>query len=258
MNLTAIIITFNEEPNIKRVLEKLTWIPQVIILDSGSSDNTLEIAGKFPNVKIFHRNFDSFAEQCNYGLQIISTEWTLSLDADYVFTDQLIKEIQNVLANPEFDSYEVSFRFCVYGYPLRSDNTTPRNVLFKTKEGKYINDGHAHRLSFTGTIGKLNNEILHDDRKDLSRWFKNQDKYSLQECHKIIGEKELRRIDKVRRLKWLAPFLVFFYCLFVKRLIFDGWHGWYYTLQRTMVEIMFTLRLIEAEKINKEGEEYKL
>ncbi|WP_028981506.1 glycosyltransferase family 2 protein [Sporocytophaga myxococcoides] len=256
-DLTALIITYNEESNLFRVLEKLTWVPKVIILDSGSTDKTLGIANQFSNVSVVYRKFDSFAEQCNYGLSLINTEWTLSLDADYVFTDALIGEVQNALTKPLFDSYEVAFRFCVYGYPLRSDNTTPRIILFKTKKGQYFNDGHAHRLLLDGTLNRFTNEILHDDRKDLSRWFRNQDKYSLQECHKILNEKELRKIDKIRKLKWLAPFLVFFYCLFVKRLIFDGWHGWYYTLQRTMVEIMFTLRLIEAEKINQEGEEYK-
>ena len=253
IDLTALIITYNEEPNIKRVLEKLQWIDKVIILDSGSSDNTLSIVEQFKNTEVHYRKFDSFAEQCNYGLNLITTSWTLSLDADYVLADALIAEMKQVLSNPDKDAYKAAFRFCVFGYPLRSDNTTPRPILFKTQSGIYENDGHAHRLKLQGSSGTFTNKILHDDRKELDRWFRNQEKYSLQESQKLIAKsnKDLRNIDKIRKLKWLAPFLVFFYCLFVKGLILDGWYGWHYTLQRTIVEMMFALRLIEEEKLKK-------
>ncbi len=258
MDLTVLIITYNEEPNIKRVLEKLTWAPKVIILDSGSTDKTLEIVKEFSNTEIVYRKFDSFAEQCNHGLALITSVWTLSIDSDYVLTDELIEEIKSNIDKNLFDAWNVTFRFCVYGYPLRSDNTTPRPILFRTKKGKYFNDGHAHRLHLDGNISDFKSKILHDDRKNLSRWFNNQDKYALQECLKLINKDktELRSIDKIRKFKLVAPFMVFFYCLFVKGLIFNGWHGWHYTLQRTLVEIMFSLRLIEAQKINKEGIEY--
>ncbi|ABG58177.1 glycosyltransferase family 2 protein [Cytophaga hutchinsonii] len=257
-NLTVLIITYNEDPNIHRVLEKLRWAEKIVLLDSGSTDETLSIAGTFSNVEVVYRKFDSFAEQCNFGLSLIKTEWVLSLDADYVLTEPLIAEIKHAVTDTTVDAWNVCFRFCVYGYPLRSDNTTPRPILFRTLKGNYYNDGHAHRLAVQGKESNFKNKILHDDRKDLSRWFKNQDSYALKECQKLIQKpyEELRPIDKIRKLKWIAPFMVFFYSLFIKGLILDGWHGWYYTLQRTMVEIMFTLRLIEAEKINKQAKEY--
>ena len=66
-DLTALIITFNEEPNIGRVLERLGWVPRVVVLDSGSTDATLAICATFANVEVFTRPFDSFAGQCNHG-----------------------------------------------------------------------------------------------------------------------------------------------------------------------------------------------
>ncbi len=95
----------------------------------------------------------------------------------------------------------------------------------------------------------LTNKILHDDRKPLSRWLNNQSKYSVQETEKLLASTsgELSFIAKIRKTKILAPFFVFFYCLFVQGLIFNGWRGWHYTLQRTIVEMLFALRLIEND-----------
>src|ERR1700733_2145160 len=95
--LTALILTKNEEPNLSRVLEKLTWLEKVVILDSFSTDATLEIAGSFRNVVIYQRKFDTFATQCNYGLSLITSEWVLSLDADYVLTDDFITETKKFI-----------------------------------------------------------------------------------------------------------------------------------------------------------------
>ena len=88
-SLTAIVLTWNEEENIRRCLEALEWVPRILVVDSFSSDQTPQIAKSFPNVELTQREFDSFAGQCNHALQLVATEWILSLDADYVVTDAL-------------------------------------------------------------------------------------------------------------------------------------------------------------------------
>ncbi len=253
-SLQAFIITKNEDPNIKRVLDKLTWLEKVYVLDSYSTDDTIAILNSYPNVELGYRQFDTFAQQCNYGLSLLNSEWVLSLDADYVLTDDFIKETIAFLNSADQDivAYNSRFEFLIYGKQLLSNNTTPRPVLFKRTEGHYIDDGHAHRLKIEGKIGSYNARILHDDRKSLSRWISNQDGYSIRECNKLMDENNPERnsfLNKIRRTKIFAPFFVFFYCLFVKGLIFNGWAGWYYTLQRTMVEILFAIRMIEEEKL---------
>src|SRR5690606_22046605 len=128
------------------------------------------------------------------------------------------------------------FKFLVFGKPLLSDNTTPRQVLFRLADCTYFDDGHTQRLKVDGEIGFFKNHILHDDRKSLSRWLKNQDGYSIKESNKLISSdsKNLTLSSRIRKNRILAPFIVFGYCLFVKGLIFNGWTGWHYTLQRTM------------------------
>jgi glycosyltransferase involved in cell wall biosynthesis len=252
--LQALIITKNEEPNIERVLNKLSWLEKIVVLDSYSTDATLDILCKFPNVVVYHRAFDSFANQCNYGLSLIDSEWVISLDADYVLTDSFIAETKRLLESDDknITAYNTRFRFLVYGKQLRTNNTTPRPVLFKKSKCSYFDDGHAHRLQISGNQGFFKSFILHDDRKPLTRWLNNLNGYSVKECQKLINPHNPGRhtlTTKIRKTKVLAPFIVFFYCLLVKGLLLNGWAGWHYTIQRTMVEMLFALRLIEEEKL---------
>ena len=95
-DITPMILAFNEEANIGRTLAKLTWARRILIIDSGSTDRTLEIIAQHPQAVVIRRDFDSAAAQCNFGLSQIDSEWVLSLDADYVLSDGLISEIERL------------------------------------------------------------------------------------------------------------------------------------------------------------------
>src|SRR5262245_16448781 len=97
--ITVLILTFNEAPNIRRTLEKLTWAKEILIVDSFSTDETLEIAKTFSQTRVVQRKFDTFAGQCNFGLGQVKTEWVLSLDADYVLSDDLNRELARLKAD---------------------------------------------------------------------------------------------------------------------------------------------------------------
>src|SRR5882672_10665373 len=95
-NITPLILTFNEAPNIGRTLEKLRWARDIVVVDSFSDDDTVEIAKSFPPVRLYQREFDSHQNQWNFGLREtgITTPWVLALDADYVLTDEFIGELK--------------------------------------------------------------------------------------------------------------------------------------------------------------------
>lgn len=247
--LSAVILTWNEQENIGRTLSCLSWLEKIIIVDSGSTDETISIISAYPNAEIFYRQFDTHAAQWNYGLSLCNSEWVLSLDADYILTPQFINEVYDFLKSANFSAFDAAFEFCVFGNPLLKNNTTPRPVLFKKSLCSYFDDGHTQRLHVNGMTGKFKNKILHDDRKPLSRWLINQSAYSIKEADMLIDTSgaQLPFIFKLRKTKIFAPMLVFFYCLFVQGLIFGGWRGWHYTLQRTMVEMLIALRLTEKK-----------
>src|SRR5438067_8919942 len=94
VSATALVLAHNEEENIGRTLAGLSWISEVVVVDSGSTDRTLEIArSSHPSVRIVQRSFDTHANQWNFGLAQIKTPWVLTLDADYEVSSALAEEI---------------------------------------------------------------------------------------------------------------------------------------------------------------------
>jgi glycosyltransferase involved in cell wall biosynthesis len=247
--LTPLILTFNEAPNIDRTLKQLTWASRIIVVDSYSTDETLDILYSYPQAQVYQRPFDSFAGQCNYGLGKISSPWVLSLDADYVLTEQLINEIHSLPADSDVDVYAARFKYCVFGRPLRGTLLPPRQVIYKREKAVYKDDGHAHRVWVEGKSAMLTGCIYHDDRKPLGRWLWAQDRYMVIEAKKLLETpaRELSWGDRLRKQKIIAPFIILFYCLILKGGILDGWAGWYYAFQRVLAEIVLAIRLIERE-----------
>lgn len=249
--IIPLILAFNEEPNLRRTLSRLTWAKEVLVVDSFSTDATLDICRSFPNVRVLQRVFDTAAQQDNFGLANVGSEWVLSMDADYVLSDELLAEIKAMEDEPPFDGYFIPFRYCVFGKPLRSTILPPRCSLYRREKATYFDDGHTQRVRIDGRTGSLRHPYLHDDRKSLSRWLKSQDRYTEREVEKLLRtpHAELGLNDRLRTMKWVAPPLVFFYTLFVRGNVLDGWHGWYYALQRTLAESLLSLRLTEVQRL---------
>lgn len=246
-NITGLVLTYNEEPNIARTLQALGWLRQIIVVDSFSTDATESIARSFPNVRFIQRSFDSFASQCNFGLEQITTNWVLSLDADYFVTAELREEISQLSDDTATSAYSARFRYCVFGRPLRGSLYPSRSVLFRKSAGHYVQDGHAHRLVFDGMSTLLRGVILHDDRKSLTAWLDSQRRYTQLEAQKLLSSptRPSSWADRIRRSILPAAPAAFFYTLLFKQCIFDGWPGWYYALQRSYAELLLSLELLD-------------
>ncbi len=252
--VTPLILTFNEQENIGRTLAALLWAPEVVLIDSFSTDATLAIAAAtHPRVRVAQRRFDSFAGQCNFGLGQIRTPWVLSLDADYELEAALCSEISALEPGPEVTGYRAHFRYCVWGRALRSTLYPPRVILYRRDVAAYENDGHGHRVRVEGgAVLPLQGRVRHDDRKPLTRWLQSQDRYMRIEAPHLLATPRaaLSRQDRLRRWAFLAPAVMFLYLMFVRGLVLDGWPGWYYVFQRTLAETLLALRIItEREKL---------
>ncbi len=248
-NITPLILTWNEEPNLRRCLERLGWAREVVIIDSGSTDATAQIAAEFSNTRLMVRSFDDHTTQWNFGVDSVQAPWVLALDADYVLSPGFEDEIAAVSATAKYDAFFASFRYLIAGRPLRACLYPPRAVLFRKDRCRYEQDGHTQLLHIAGSSGMLNSKIDHDDRKPLTRWIAAQDKYAKLEAEKLLAlaPDKLSMQDRIRRTMIFGPLAVFAYTLLVRGAILDGWHGWLYVWQRTLAEIMLALRLLEKK-----------
>ncbi len=255
-DITPLILTWNEDPNLGRSLEMLRWASQVIVLDSGSTDSTEAVAMTFANVHFRTRSFDSHTAQWNFGLDQVVTEWVLALDADYVLDDEFPNELSRLEPDSLTDAFFARFKYLIFGIPLRGSLYPPRAVLFRKERCRYEPDGHTQLLRTTGRTSPLTAFILHDDRKPLSRWLVSQDNYAKLEAEKLIraDPATLRLQDRLRVALVPAAPLAFFYTLFIRGTILDGWRGWYYTLQRVLAEVVLSLRLLERRLKAKKDE----
>ena len=245
--ITPLIITYNEAPNIARTLNKLSWARRIVVIDSSSTDSTLDLLRGYPQVEVVQHPFSDFATQCNYGLTRIKTEWVLSLDADYELSDGLVDEIEALNDGGGVVGYRAQFVYRIYGRPLRGTLYPPRIVLYRARTARYANEGHGHRVIVDGEVRALRHEIYHDDRKPLARWFTSQQRYASDEADYLCAEPPhaLRRTDRLRRMAWPVPLGVLFYTLFAKGCILDGWAGWFYALQRLVAEVLIALAVLD-------------
>jgi glycosyltransferase involved in cell wall biosynthesis len=247
--ITPVVITFNEEENIGRVLEQLCWAKRVIVVDSFSTDGTQAICERFHNVRFVQNEFRSPAEQFNFGAQLVETEWIFALGADYVFSQQLVDELASLKPALEANAFFVSFDYCIGGMPLRGSMYPPAALLYRRAVARFVQDGHTERLAFSGAAGRLRGRIRHDDRKPLARWLSSQTKYALLEAEKLLltPRLQLNLKERLRKMIVLVPPLTLVYCLFYKGLILDGWSGVLYTLQRVYAELLLSLKLLDAK-----------
>ncbi len=247
--ITPIILTYNESANLGRTLACLNWAKRVIVLDSGSSDETEKIARSFVNVDWRVRTFDSHAAQCNFALEQFAAKipWVLFIDADYQVTAESVQEIGLLRPEQPVSGYEVEFIYCVDGKPLAGALYPRRTVLFRPERGRYEQQGHTQRLQLEGQVELLEEKFLHDDRKPAARFLQNQQRYAVLEARWLWMRplRHMRWTDRARRMVIIAPWLAPAVALIWRGGIRDGWRGLRYAGERAVAETLVAWELLK-------------
>ena len=189
--ISVVILTLNEELNLPRCLEAISWCDDVLIVDSFSSDATLKIAAKH-GVRVVQRAFDSFAGQRNFAVEHceLRYEWIFHLDADEVMTPDLSAEILGCIAATDKDAYRVSSKLMFHGTFLRHAGLFPWYQVRLGRRGKlrFTQVGHGQREQLPShTIGTLKNSLLHFPfEKGLDDWIEKHNRYSTAEARQNV------------------------------------------------------------------------
>ncbi|MBI5401663.1 glycosyltransferase [Candidatus Wolfebacteria bacterium] len=194
--ISVIILTYNEELNIENCLKKVAeWCDEIFVVDSYSTDKTLEIAKKY-GAKIAQRPFKNQAEQFNWALDNldIKNEWVLRLDADEYLTDELKNEITEKLENTPNNISGFYLRRRVYfmGRWIKHGGYYPIWLLrlFRYGKARYQEERNVdeHLSLLEGVTGKMKNDFIDDNKKDLTWWIKKHNSYASREAGEIIKQ----------------------------------------------------------------------
>ena len=224
-SITGLIITYNEEKNIREVLGCFDFCDEIIIVDSYSTDKTLEIAKEFSNVKIIQNKFEDFTKQRNLALENANNDWILFLDGDERITPPLRKEIIETVKKPDAkDAYYFYRKFFFENKPINYSGTqNDKNFrLFRKSKAKYIVDKKVHEtLEVNGTIGVLKNKLLHYSVSDYESYKQKMLRYG-----KLKGIELAKKKKKYNTItQFSKTFINFFKTYILKLGILDGEKG---------------------------------
>src|SRR5574337_988777 len=179
-DLTATIITHNEEKTIQACLESLTWVKEIVVVDSGSSDRTVEICRGYTD-KVFRKPWVGFIEQKNFAISLATYDWILNIDADERVPEELRHTIERELSAPRYDGYRIARRNYFLGRWMRHGGWYPDRVLrlFDRRKGRFggVNP-HDKVVISDGSTGILEGYLVHLTYRDFSQYLRKQDWYT--------------------------------------------------------------------------------
>lgn len=215
ISLSVIVLTYNEEANLPACLESLHGLPCVVfVVDSGSSDRTIEIAQRH-SAAIRHHDFENYAAQRNWALDNlpIETSWVLNLDADERLTPELRDEIQNLLESspPDVSGFLLRKRTIFMGRWIRHGGHYPSYHLrlFRTGKGRCESRRYDQHFVTDGTVEKLNNDYVDVVSSSLLAWTIRHGRWAGMEASELlnpqIGGKQVRPEvmgNPIQRRRW--------------------------------------------------------
>lgn len=277
-DLTVLILAQNEEKNIVRSIRSVKRIAKrILVVDSGSTDRTIELAKQNGAEVVPHSPFVNYATQFNWGLDHtnIDTKWILRLDADEQVTCELAQEIESALeehAQDDVNGFEVKCRIIFMGRWIRHGGTYPLIIprLFRRGFGRVEMRKMDEHTLIQGKVLRFQNDLVHYDFKGLHEWIDKHNKYSVRECQDYFERKEVHeeqikgnltgnQRQRKRFLKngvyynlplFLRAHLYFIYRYYIRLGFLDGKEGKIFCfLQAYWYRFLVDAKIFEAKKM---------
>ena len=232
--LSVAIVTCNEERNLARTLASVAFADEIVVVDSGSNDRTVQIAESF-GARIFKRAWQGFASQKNFAIEQCTSDWILSLDADEELTPELRQQISRLLpSNPPADAYYINRRNLFLNRWIRRGGYYPDSKLRLFRRST-ANFSHPPRFEerpvhetivFDGESSRLDYDLIHHAYPTLEDYLEHMDRYSTLGAQILLAQG--RRSRNSVAFMWnvfVVPQLTFLWNYFFRLGILDGREG---------------------------------
>jgi glycosyltransferase involved in cell wall biosynthesis len=265
------ILTHNEEIDIADCIDSALLSDDVVVVDSFSSDRTIEIANQYP-VRVVQHAFESHGKQRTWMLESVPVkhEWVYILEADERMTPELFQECLDIIQNPQHVGYYVAERVMFMGQWIRHSTQYPRYQLrlFRRDKVWFTDYGHTEREVVDGSTGFIQETYPHYTcGKGMSRWIEKHNRYSTNEAIETIRQLETGSVDwkalvwgqseveRRRALKDLSlrvpfrPLIRFLYMYFFLGGILDGRAGFTWCVLQAFYEYLILLKVWEIQNM---------
>jgi glycosyltransferase involved in cell wall biosynthesis len=271
--ISTLIMTFNEEANLPACLESLSWCDDIVVLDSFSTDRTVEIA-LAAGARVYQHAHESELKQRVYGLTEVSCrhQWVYTPDADEITPPDLRDEMLAIACDPARPEafFRARYKNMFMGRWIKHASLYPTWVtrLIRTDRVRWERDVHC-RCVGEGPTGELNAHFIHHSfNKGLHAWFDKHNRYSSAEAAIALQRSDREKIDWVRLLSrkpsdrrralkeisYRLPFRStarFLYMYLLRRGFLDGWQGYAYCKMLAAYEFMIVIKIEELRRRDK-------
>ena len=242
------MITFNAERTIRASLESIKWAGDIVVVDSGSKDNTISIAREYTN-RIFSRAFDNFSAQKNYAIAQTVGNWVLSIDADEVVTDELRREIVNVDENGKARGFFIERLNNIYGAFVQYARPDLQLRFFRKGEGVFTQPVHERIFVAKEKTAVLRGKMHHFTMDSISHHVRKIDEFTEYDIN-------FYPIDKIGFF-WVPknlivrPMLKFIQHYIFKKAYKDGVLGYIFAVNTVVGEFVTQAKYMERYLKNK-------
>ncbi len=212
--LSIAIITKNCEKTILQAINSAKFADEIVVVDSNSTDNTVEICKNF-GCRVFTKKWMGFGKQKQFAVENCQNDWVLVLDSDEVITKKLQEEIKKTLKKSDFDGYKMARLNYFFGKPIKHCGLYPDYTvrLFNKNHGHFTNDEVHEKIVINGKIGSLKNHMIHYAYNSIEEFIDKQNRYS------TLGAKR-NTLKAVINPTW-----TFLKLYFLRLGFLEGWRG---------------------------------
>jgi glycosyltransferase involved in cell wall biosynthesis len=220
LSIGVLVLTYNEEENIKDCLESVNWVNEIVVIDSFSTDKTIEICQKYTD-KVYRREFDDFSNQRNFGLEKIKSEWVLVVDSDERVSAQLKDEIKQKLTGLGFEGYRIPRKNYFLGKWIKHCGWYPDYTLRLFRNTTNFRGQVHEKVEIQGPIKNLDNPFVHFTYRDIRQFIKKADQYTTLDAYEMYSNgRKFKLIDILVNPMWR-----FIRMYFIKQGFRDGIQG---------------------------------
>ncbi|UCH64459.1 MAG: glycosyltransferase family 2 protein [Ignavibacterium sp.] len=243
VKISCVIITLNEEQSIRRSLTAVNWCDEIIVVDCGSDDKTVEICHEF-GCKVYHKDFDGYGEQKRYAVSLAKNDWVLNIDADEVVSNELKKEIENILSAEKinYNGFALPRMLIFLGKKFKYGKESKEYYtrLFNKNFGDFSKDKVHEKVELDGEAKKLKGAFYHYSYKNIEQYFKKFNSYTTEAATSLYNAGKIGRKPIVIVLGFPIYFLKNY---FVNRNFLNGIPGFLWSLFSSLYPVIKYFKL---------------